>query len=335
PKPTALIRVQVLHSLGVLVAPEPVEEDEDEADSGSDLDSAEIEMSDELSDDPPVSVSTQTEPTEDYKREVYLGGTVQEVDAPRAFMDYVVLDKVEEAFIYYTEEANKRPPHRQRKLSCDLVSDDEEIRTILRQRSDPGELTIQANRNWTFLPVLQFKERQRLVPNEPQVFIPVNRARPLPESDPSSSSESSPLPGCESPSSSDCSLDDLDKKLTDNKNFIQALLQEKQTIDREADGRSGLRGTGVGAMVQRFEAGVHSDDDLIPFGSSQLPPKRVLKASNIDFADFDEEEEVKGPSDLFKGPDAFFLAYRSQASSESDLSVIMEDPEEEKPTQSV
>ncbi|PIK56971.1 hypothetical protein BSL78_06112, partial [Apostichopus japonicus] len=72
PKPTALIRVQVLHSLGVLVAPEPVEEDEDEADSGSDLDSAEIEMSDELSDDPPVSVSTQTEPTEDYKREVYL-----------------------------------------------------------------------------------------------------------------------------------------------------------------------------------------------------------------------------------------------------------------------
>ncbi|XP_071818620.1 synaptotagmin-like protein 5 isoform X2 [Apostichopus japonicus] len=88
----------------------------------------------------------------------------------------------------------------------------------------------------------------------------------------------------------------------------------------------------------------YTDEESESYGSEE-PDHKKSPGRNVTFdsplrqsavpsdLDFDEEEEVKGPSDLLKGPDAFFLAYRSQASSESDLSVIMEDPEEEKPTQ--
>lgn len=86
-----------IHNTGIL---------DDEIDNSSDLDSSEIEKVEELSDvdDTPVSVSTQTEPIDFCKGNIYLDGTVQEVDAPRAFMDYVVLDKVEKALVYYTED---------------------------------------------------------------------------------------------------------------------------------------------------------------------------------------------------------------------------------------
>lgn len=226
-----------------------------------------------------------------------------------------------------------------------MVSDDEEVTALLRQSSASERGTVKI-REWNFLPVLQSRERQKLVPSEPHLFVPVSRARPLTDSDPSSSTESSPvnLVECQSPSSSDCSLD-LDEKLSANKRLVESLLQENTKIGNVATGEHVMKGGLVleALMQKRFEghsyvdtsSHINSSEHLSP-DLSKVSPKKQLKAPNIDFTDFVEEEDLMESSDIWNGPDAVFMAYRtSQASSESDLSVIIEDPEEEKTTQSV
>ncbi|KAJ8026704.1 Synaptotagmin-like protein 5 [Holothuria leucospilota] len=312
-----------------------------DSDNGLDLSAEYLESEGSSGEEDHVkSVSTQTE-DQDRTCEVYLDGKVHEVEAPVAFTDYVVLDTVQEAVIAYDSDNPKSFRNKQpKRLTCDIVGDDAEIKTLLRRDSTGSEKESTPKIRWTFFRS-QSAERQKLIPNEPHVFIPVRRAPPLPDSDPSSSSEGSPvdLPSLDCSTDSDSSLD-LDAKLSDNVTLIQSLIKGVQD---ETDSPRG--GEGVNKADEVLNSSVSypgtSMEEGKPVTSLEEvttipPPKKRLKAPNLNFADSEDEAEVIEESpDSLKGPDLLLLAALSRASTESDLSVILEDPEEDRSIQSV